>query len=266
MSRELVRGLKIKNRKGLNPTEIAEAIEQGFLATKKPAKSWTQKKTFSPSTIGYGHGTCARYWNIAFTGLKSFEDTFDAMAVANMGVGTAVHEQVQNALEAAGLLVESELEITVEDPPIRGFLDAIINWKDEEIVCEIKTTRQESFAFKLMHGKPSPNHLIQILIYMKATGKKRGFLLYVNKNDETMVVIPVELDETNNKIIDDVYEWLRTVYKAYQDEILPKRPFRKSKETGLPSNNICRNCPVQKACFAGPEGTVLIPLMEVPKP
>lgn len=266
MSRELVRGLKIKNKKGLNPTEIAEAIQQGFLAQKKPPKSWTQKKTFSPSTIGYGHGNCARYWNIVFNGLEDFEDTFDAMAIANMSLGSAVHEQIQKALSDAGLLVESEREITIESPPIRGFLDAIVNWKGEDVVCEIKTTRQESFAFKQLNGKPSANHLIQLLIYLKATGLQRGFLLYVNKNDSTFVVIPVELNEQNNKIIDDVFQWLETTYQAYQDGILPQRPFRKSRETGLPSNNICRNCPVQQTCFSGPEGTVLIPLMDVPKP
>lgn len=266
MSRQLVKGLRIKNKKGLNPTDIADAIVQGFLAQKKPTESWTQKKTFSPSTIGYGHGTCPRYWNIVFNGLEDFEDTFDAMAMANMSMGTAVHEQIQQALEAAGLLVESELEIKIQDPPIRGYLDAIIDWQDEKIVCEIKTTRQESFAFKQLNGKPSANHLIQLLIYLKATGLKRGFLLYVNKNDQSFVVIPVELDETNEEIIENVFAWLRETYKAYSDGILPKRPFRKSRETGLPSNNICRNCPVQKNCFAGPEGTVLIPLMVVPKP
>ena len=266
MSRQLVKGLRIKNKKGLNPTDIADAIVQGFLAQKKPAQALTKKETFSPSTIGYGHGTCPRYWNIVFNGVEDFEDTFDAMAMANMSMGTAVHEQIQQALEAAGLLVESELEIKIQDPPIRGYLDAIINWQDEKIVCEIKPTRQESFVFKQLNGKPSANHLIQLLIYLKATGIQRGFLLYVNKNDQTFVVIPVELDETNEKIIEDVFEWLRTTYKAYQDGVLPQRPFRKSKETGLPSNNICRNCPVQKACFAGPEGTVLIPLMDVPRP
>lgn len=265
MGRNIIKGIKIRNTKGLNPTEIAEAIEKGFLNQRRPLSAWTEKSTFSPSTIGYGHGTCARYWNIVFRGLDNYTDTTDAMGVANMSLGSAFHEEIQKALGSAGLLVKSEQEIKIEDPPIRGFLDAIVNWKDEDLVCEIKTTRQESFIFKETSGKPSANHLLQILIYMRATGIKRGFLLYVNKNDQTMLVIPVEMDEENTKIIEEVFEWLRTVRKAYEEGVWPKRPFRKSRETGLPSNNICRNCPVQQACFAREDGDVLIPLMEVPK-
>lgn len=265
MSRELIKGLRIKNKKGLNPTEIAEAIEQGFLNQRRPASAWTQKKTFSPSTIGYGHGTCARYWNIVFNGLDNYTDTVDAMGVANMSLGSVFHDEIQKALESAGLLVEAELEIKIQDPPIRGYLDAIVNWQDEEVVCEIKTTRQESFVFKETSGKPSPNHLIQILIYMKATGKKNGFLLYVNKNDQTFLVIPVTLSDENEKLIEDVFEWLRTVRAAYENGDLPKIPFTRARNSGVPSNKICRECPVQKTCFSKEEGNVFIPLMEIPK-
>src|SRR5690348_12485041 len=127
MSRTLIKGLKLKSHTDrLNPGEIADAIEKGFLAQRRPASAWTQKKTFSPSTIGYGHGTCARYWYIVFNGLDVFEDNFDAMAVANMSLGTAFHSEIQKALKTGGLLVEEEVEIKLEDPPIRGYADAIV--------------------------------------------------------------------------------------------------------------------------------------------
>jgi CRISPR/Cas system-associated exonuclease Cas4 (RecB family) len=265
-TRNVIKGIRLKNKKSLDAQAIANAIEQGFLAKRRPDKEWVEKTTFAPSTIAYGHGTCARYWNIVFNGLATYVDNTDAMGVANMSLGSVFHDEIQSAMQAAGLLVESEREIKIEDPPIRGYLDAIIKWGDEEIVGEIKTTRQESFVFKETSGKPSANHLIQLLIYLKATGLQRGFLLYVNKNDQTFLVIPVELDDENEKIIGDVFEWLRTVRKAFDEKLLPQRPFRKSSETGLPSNKICRGCPVQAMCFNNlPEGDVLIPLMEVPK-
>lgn len=267
MSRNVIKGLKLKTQGNkLNPTEIAEAIEQGLLAQRRPVKAFTQKKTFSPSSIGYGHGTCPRFWFIAFNGTDSWQDDVDAMGVANMGVGSMVHDYIQTALKSSGFLVEEELEITLEDPPVRGYLDAIVNLKGEDLVCEIKTTRQETFAFKESTGKPSPNHLIQILLYLKATGIKRGFLLYVNKNDQSMIVIPVELDEANEKIINEVLEWLRTTRAAYDNDTLPIIPFVRARNSGEPSNKICRACPVQKDCFGKyPEGEVDLPLMEVPK-
>jgi len=264
-SRSVIKGLKLKSQKGLDATAIANAIEQGFLAKRRPDKNWVEKTTFAPSTIAYGHGTCARYWYIVFTGLDTYTDTVDAMGVANMSLGSVFHDEIQSAMEASGMLVEAEKEIKIESPPIRGYLDAIVNIDDEDVVAEIKTTRQESFAFKEISGKPSPNHLIQLLIYLKATGLKRGFLLYVNKNDQTFLVIPVELDEVNDKIIEDVFGWLRTVRKAYDDETLPQIPFTRARNSGEPSNKICRSCPVQKACFNElPAGDVLIPVMEVP--
>jgi CRISPR/Cas system-associated exonuclease Cas4 (RecB family) len=108
--------------------------------------------------------------------------------------------------------------------------------------------------------------LIQLLIYLKATGLKRGFLLYVNKNDQTFLVIPVELDETNDKIIEDVFEWLRTVRKAFDEGQLAEIPFTRARNAGEPSNKICRGCPVNQTCFnEQPKGDVFIPLMEVPK-
>lgn len=267
MSRSVIKGLKLRSKAGeLNPAEIAEAIEQGLLAQRRPVQEWTQKKTFSPSSIGYGHGTCPRFWYLAFSGTDSWQDDVDAMGVANMGVGSMVHDYIQTALESSGFLIEQELEITLEDPPVRGFLDAIVNWKGEELVAEIKTTRQETFVFKESSGKPSPNHLIQLLIYLKATGKRRGFLLYVNKNDQTFLVIPVEMDEDNEAILNDVLDWLRKTRAAWEAKTLPVIPFTRARNAGAPTNKICRACPVQKDCFAkSNEGDVELPLMEVPK-
>jgi CRISPR/Cas system-associated exonuclease Cas4 (RecB family) len=266
MSRTLIKGLKLKSQSDrLNPSEIAEAIEKGFLSQRRPPSEWTQKKTFSPSTIGYGHGTCARYWYLVFKGLDTFEDNVDSLGAANMSLGTAFHTEIQKALKAGGLLVEEEVDIRLEDPPIHGYADAIVRWKEEDLVCEIKTTRQESFVFKESSGKPSANHLIQILLYLHAKGLKRGFLLYVNKNDQTFLVIPVEMDEENTKILNDVLDWLRTVRAAFEAGTKPKIPFTRARNSGEPSNKICRECPVNKTCFSSDDGTIFIPLMEIPK-
>jgi len=269
MSRQMIKGLKLKNQGNkLNASDIAQAIEQGLLSQRRPSKPFTQKKTFSPSSIGYGHGTCARFWFIAFSGTDSWQDDVDSMGVANMGVGAAVHDYLQETLKASGMVVEDEVEIKLEDPPVRGYLDAIVKWNDENLVCEIKTTREDAFSFRQMSGKPMTNHLIQILLYLKATGLKRGFLLYVNKNDQTMLVIPVELNEANEALINEVLEWLRTARAAFDNNDLPIIPFVRARNSGEPSNKICRSCPVQKDCFNKEmygEGVVDIPLMEVPK-
>jgi CRISPR/Cas system-associated exonuclease Cas4 (RecB family) len=261
--RNLVKGLKFQRPGALDARAIADIVEQGYL-NKRRDSGFIQKQTFSPSTVGYGHGTCPRYWYHAFTGAFFDETRNDALGVANMDYGTAEHANIQQMFEDAGLLEAAEVEIKLQDPPVRGYVDAIINWEGESVVAEFKTTRQEAFIFREVTGKPAAYHLLQLLTYLYALNKTRGFLLYLNKNDQTVCVIPVELDETNRKILDDVFAWLRSTRAAWESQTLPLRPFRKSKETGLPDNKICNSCPVQKTCFEAPEGDVKLARMELP--
>jgi CRISPR/Cas system-associated exonuclease Cas4 (RecB family) len=262
--RNFVKGIKFKRPGALDARAIADVVEQGYLNMRR-SSGFMQKVTFSPSTVGYGHGTCPRYWFHAFTGAWFNEDRTDAMGVGNMDTGTHEHATMEKIFEDAGMLEANEVEIKIEDPPIRGYVDAIIDWEGERVVGEFKTTRQEAFVFRELSGKPAPYHLLQLLTYLRALDIPRGFLLYLNKNDQTVCVIPVEMNETNTKILDDVFAWLRTTRAAWENDTLPERPFRKSKETGLPDNKICNSCPVQKACQEAPEGVIKIARMELPK-
>jgi CRISPR/Cas system-associated exonuclease Cas4 (RecB family) len=260
--RDIIKGLRFK-KAGLDPRAIADIVEQGYL-NKRRESGFIQKQTFSPSTVGYGHGTCPRYWFHAFSGAWFDEDRTDALGVANMDTGTHEHANMEQFFADAGILVEAEVEIKIENPPIRGFVDALIDWEGEHIVGEFKTTRQEAFVFREISGKPANYHLIQLLTYLRALNLKRGFLLYLNKNDQTVCVIPVELDETNEAIIEEVFSWLRSTRAAWEAGTLPERPFRKSKESGLPENKICNSCPVRRDCMAADAGVVKLARMELP--
>jgi CRISPR/Cas system-associated exonuclease Cas4 (RecB family) len=107
--------------------------------------------------------------------------------------------------------------------------------------------------------KPSPNHLLQILTYMKIRKAKQGFLFYENKNDQSVLIIPVNLNERTKEIINNVFDWLRQVRANWEAGTLPERPFTKSQSA-------CKYCPVKKVCWKEmDEGEVFIPAMEVPK-
>lgn len=253
----IVKGQMWKKNEPLDRLAIAQTIAKGFLAHRRESKD-TQKKTFSPSNIGGYVGLCPRYWYLAFDG-GFFEEKTDAMSVNTMAFGNYAHDTIQEIFKELEILVEDEKEIAIEDPPIRGYLDAIVNWHGEHVVCEIKTANSDAFMRRAISGKPSAQHLIQFLIYLEATGIDKGFFLYMNKNDQSICVIPVEMDEKNRQILDDVFTWLRRVRKAWDDRNLPKRPFRKQ------DNKICNQCPLQQSCWDGPDGDVRIPKMEVPK-
>lgn len=258
MARNIVQGIVYRKApKEFDANELAKVLEDAYLMQRRPDRE-SQKFTFSPSTVGYGHGNCPRYWYMAFTG-GMFHDNTDALGIANMSYGTQAHERIEKLFEAAGILVDKEVEIKVSDPPIRGFADVLIRFNGEVVIGEIKTTRQEAFLHRQATMKPAPYHKLQILTYMKATGKRYGFLLYENKNSQEFLVIPIEMTPENDKIISDVWDWLRTVRKAWEDKTLPKCVYTKR-------NKICKECPFYENCWDGPEGVVDIPALEVPKP
>lgn len=245
-------------RAGFDIRKLEDAIERGYLTNLRP-DGLMEKVSFSPSSLAYESGTCPRRWVLAFRGKSESSDTTDSVGIATMANGTAAHERIQKALAASGILVDEEIEVKLTDPPVRGYVDVIVDIDGEHIVGEIKTTRQEAFVYRQSSGKGAPYHMYQILLYMRILDMEHGFLLYENKNDNTMLVIPVSMTDRNSKHLDEALEWMRTVYKAYTDDDLPKRPFQRR-------NKICKNCPLYNACWeVAPEGNVKIDPMVVQK-
>jgi CRISPR/Cas system-associated exonuclease Cas4 (RecB family) len=218
-------------------------IQSGYVANR--GTEFKKKKTFSPSTLVYGNGACPRYWWLAWTG-ADFEDNVDAYAVANMASGTAAHARIQKAITDAGIMVEEEKRIISQDPPIFGFADAVIQCGEEQPVVEIKTMREESFAYR-KHAKPPNYHLMQLIIYMKVLGKKLGVLLYENKNSHELHGIVVEPTEEYKAWGEYAFDWMRKVRKQWESEDIPQKPYRSN-------SKVCKTCPLQKACADAPKG------------
>lgn len=254
MAKNLLKQVMIKSVKNenFNSEELIKKIESGYLAERGPKHQ--VKKTFSPSTIVYGHGECARYWYLAFEG-GTFEDNADAFGVANMTNGTLSHGRIQKAIKDAGILIDDEFKVTYSDPPIFGYGDVLLDWNNEEIVGEIKTMMGEAFEYRKTSGKPKASHLMQLLIYMKILKKARGVLIYENKNNHELMILPVEVNEHYIKWIDETFEWMRTVRKAWEEKTLPKKNYRSNAK-------ICKNCPLSKVCATAEAGSVKIASLE----
>jgi CRISPR/Cas system-associated exonuclease Cas4 (RecB family) len=235
-----------------NMDALVEKINSGYIAKRGPRHQ--QKKSFAPSTIAYGHGECARYWYLAFEG-GTFEDNADAFAGANMTNGTKSHERIQQAMEDAGILIDKEFKITYEDPPIFGFGDVILDWQGEELLGEIKTAMAEGFEYRKNSRKAKTGHLIQILIYMKILKKAKGVLIYENKNNHELLAIPVEVNEYYIKWVDQAFEWMRTVRKAWENKTLPEKVYRSN-------SKICKSCPLRAVCDEAGKGEIQLKSLE----
>ena len=270
MARDIVKNLKFKKYTGkFDPVAFGKLLDEAYLATKRPDGEM-QKKSFSPSSFGYGQGNCPRYWYMAFKGAY-FIDSNDAQAVANMKYGTEAHERLQDLIKskASDLFqttqiksVETEVEIKNEYPPIRGFIDLVMDWDGTQVIGEIKTAKQEVWDTRQSEMSPTSNHILQLLAYMKLKNIEEGFFVYENKNDQSILVLPIMMNEKNTKIIDELFLWLQEVWDNFKDGDLPYRPDGYTK-----TKSPCTYCPIKKECWAkGAEiGTVQIEPYRVPQ-
>jgi CRISPR/Cas system-associated exonuclease Cas4 (RecB family) len=231
---------------------LIEKIKSGY--TVKRVDKFQTKKTFAPSTIAYSHGECPRYWYLAFEGAM-FEDNADAYGGANMTAGTKSHERIQQAMEDAGILKNSEFKITYSDPPIFGYGDVVLDWDNQDLLGEIKTMPNEGFEYRKLAGKPKAGHLIQLLIYMKVLNKSKAILIYENKNNHELLIFPVELNEYSFKWVENAFEWMRTVRKAWENKTLPEKNYRSN-------SKICKTCPIRATCDLAGSGEIKIKSLE----
>lgn len=252
----------------LDTEALIAKINHGYIAKREPKHQ--VKKTFAPSTLTWGYGECPRYWYLAFEG-NTFETNDTPYGVANMTSGTKSHERIQQAMLDADLAVAyvdeeesekrketvytTEFKVTYSDPPIFGWGDAMLKWENEEVIGEIKTMKSDSFEYSKALGKPKVSHLMQLLIYMKVLGKAKGALIYENKDNHDLLVFPVEVTEAYKQWINNTFDWLRTVRKAWKDKTIPQKNYRSN-------SKICKGCPLKAACAVAEPGVVKIPSLE----
>jgi CRISPR/Cas system-associated exonuclease Cas4 (RecB family) len=232
---------------------LIEKIKSGYTINR--VDRFQTKKTFAPSTIAYSHGECPRYWYLAFEGAV-FTDNADAYGGANMTAGTKSHERIQEAMgNVPDFLVDSEFKVISQDPPIFGYGDVILNWDGQELLGEIKTMPNEGFEYRKTAGKPKSGHLIQILIYMKIPNKSKSVLIYENKNNHELLIFPVELNTYTFEWVENAFEWMRVVRKAWENKTFLEKNYRSN-------SKICKTCTIRATCDLAGSGEIKIKSLE----
>lgn len=254
--------------KAFGTDEMSELLEEASSRLGRASK-FTKKTSFAPSSFyTHGNGVCPRYWYYAFNGAE-FEYENTARQRANMDSGTAAGDRIAKLYREAGILIDDEVEVRHEDPPVFGFMDLMVNWQGEEMIGEVKTTTTEAFSTRASKMQAPGYQLIQLLLYMYIFKKEKGFFVIENKNTHELLIVPVKMTDENKALIERVFDWMRMVHKNALEGELPKRPFTKS------SFN-CKSCPVKKKCWDGYKrgsvngtdpnpGVVDLPKLEVPK-
>ena len=252
---------------------LPTAINAGYLV--KTKTKFVKKDNFSASGLTYGAGECPRYWTLAFDGQITYDNS-DAIGVANRTQGSLGHGRIQEAIEASGLLAQDlemdpiprkydqqthpalEFRVKTDDPPFDGYGDVMIDYKGERLVGEIKTIRNDEFEYRKINRRSKMAHLMQLLLYMKVWKMRKGVMIYENKNTHELLTLPVVVSEHYRAWAEEVFEWMKLVYKNWQEKQLPEIPYRSN-------SKICKVCPIQKACAEAGDGTIKIKPMRLLK-
>lgn len=249
--------------KGFGVAEFGKRLEE---VMGRPSEE-RKKKSFAPSGLGYS-GSCPRYWYYAFNG-GTFEFENDGPSISNMNQGTDAGARIAKMIDKAGMLVEAEAKAIYDDPPIFGYIDAIVNWKDENIIAEVKTTKDATWQVRASKNSVPGYQMLQLLIYMYVTGTPRGFFITENKNTNQLWILPVRMTDENKAWVEEVFDWMRMVKKNADEGELPTRPYTKSSMQ-------CKGCALKKTCWEGVTrgsvngkdpnpGTVTLPALVIPK-
>lgn len=259
--------VKVNSHLAINRKFDTQALNDLLTEAMKRENKFQKKKSFAPSGLGYS-GSCPRYWYYAFNGADFVYNT-EAPAMANMDAGSASGERLANMLKKAGILKSAESEARYSNPPIFGYIDAIVEWQDDEVLVEIKTCKSSTWNARVTSNSVPGYQMVQLLIYMYVTNHDKGFFMTENKDTHELFILPVKMTDENRALVERILEWMRTTKQNADTGELPTRPFNKSSMQ-------CKGCAVRETCWEGwtrgkvngtdpNPGTVTLPILEIPK-
>jgi CRISPR/Cas system-associated exonuclease Cas4 (RecB family) len=100
--------------------------------------------------------------------------------------------------------------------------------------------------------------MYQVLMYMYLMNVNKGVLLYENTNDKRLLAVPVEMTEENTMIVESAFEWMRKVWEAHLNGLMPARPWKQTSPN-------CADCPLFNECWGenSPPEDIKIKSMQV---
>jgi len=137
-------------------------------------------------------------------------------------------------------LLQSEfpLKINAADFTVSGRVDDLVLVKasGKTIVVEVKSTKSIEFV-----KEASEQHVMQLQLYMHATGIHNGIVLYIDKNNLQSKQFSIEYDE---KMVEGIMERFKQLHQLLTTGLLPIDEAKKS----LEKQWMCRYCEYSEKC------------------
>ena len=154
-------------------------------------------------------------------------------------LGDMIHDKLSEILGFKYKEIESEGRITlympIEDIRFGGRFDDLVRHEDQEILIEKKSCA--SLYYIEAANKPHHHHLVQLMLYIKALGLNKGYIIYIEKNTLKTKTFEVEYDA---KLLFEAIARASLVQECLDTNTLPdKKPLGSWQ---------CKFCPHKKEC------------------
>lgn len=160
--------------------------------------------------------------------------------------GNILHDFVVRVLKSEKnpevdlLQTEVPFRMNVEDFIISGRIDdlLLVKQNSEKMLVEVKSTKSLHYI-----DKPLPHNLLQLQLYMYATGVHKGALLYIEKNTLHSKSFNVDYDE---KVALDLIERFKKLHSYFKEDEVPAPEAKRNREM----NWMCTYCEYRTECDA----------------
>jgi len=177
-----------KSRKTVNKVPADTWLEDMIDGSLEGVMTAPKAGVFYPSSLG---NPCDRYLWLCYNGLM-IDQSLPANLERIFQNGGSLEDRVDRWLSNLNILVDREISVKQDIPPISGRIDFIINHATyNHMPVELKSINTNGFS-KLR--SPKPEHMVQIQMYLNMGGYDMGTVLYENKNDQKIKSFLVERD------------------------------------------------------------------------
>ena len=185
-------------------------------------------------------GSCLRGIYLERLGVKPDRE-FDDRTLRVFNVGKMFEDWFISLLGQKGLKAETQVRVEDLELNVSGYADLVAEYKGEKKVYEIKTKHSNAFHYMRKEGKPMRQHQYQSWIYLYLLGIKEGAIIYLSKDDLSILEYPVFLNDKS--IEDEITKELFLLNWAWQKKDPTLLPLPEEEWKG-------RYCRFHKSCIA----------------
>jgi hypothetical protein len=193
---------------------IQEIINE---SVKKEDRAYEQKSWHASAL-----GSCLTGAYLIRKGIAKKE--FDDRTLRVFGAGRMFEDWLIDLLAQKDEKFETQVRCEWPEMDLTGYADLTING----LVYEIKSKHSKSFWYmEKQGGGPNRHHEYQLWTYLKCLNKKEGRLLYISKDDLSILEYPVFLED--KKLAGEVMSELEILNRAWKEQ-LPPPPIQDKKD------------------------------------